>query len=748
MRHSLSALFLATALSVGCSAPSPQTGAAPSPTVAPPSVAEDAFLQQYAETFRFRQGRPTAIQVTPSGDAVLFLRSEARSFVQDLWMFDPATGAEKVLLTAEQILSGGEEKLTAEELARRERLRLAARGIASYQLSSDGEKILVPLSGRLFVIERKGGKITELPSDGGYPVDPRFSPDGSKVALVRDGDVYVIDVATKKQRRLTHKDDPNVTFGLAEFVAQEEMDRMEGHWWSPDGNRLVVQRTDTTPVETAWIADPVKFTEEAQGWPYPRPGQKNADVGLLVVPVQGGKAVEVRWDRQKYPYLATVRWSQSGPLALLVQNRTQTEEALLSVDPATGATTTLLVETDDAWLNLDQDMPRWLSDGSFLWTTERNGGWQLEIRNRDGSLAKALTEPNLGYRGLVQVDETAGRVLATASSDPTESHLVAIPLEGGKAEKLTEGAGLHAATWAKNGSVAVRTHVGLAGETSFQVVKADGSPIGAVASRAEKPPFAPNLELVRLGGEHDFAAALLRPRNFDPSLRYPVVVYVYGGPLAQVVTSAGDRYFLQQWIADHGFVVVSIDGRGTPARGRAWERSIKGEALIDVPLQDQIDGLKQLGAKYPELDLDRVGIYGWSFGGYFSAMAVMRHPEVYKVGVAGAPVADWLDYDTHYTERYLGLPDVNPAAYEKTSVLTHAPRLERPLLIVHGTADDNVYFAHALKMSDALFRAGKKHDFLPLAGFTHMVPDPLVTVRLYSRIADHLSEHLGRPEAR
>lgn len=748
MRHSLSALFLTTALAVGCTQPSPQTGPAKSSRVAAPSIAEDSFLQQYAETFRFRQGRPAAIQVTPSGGAVLFLRSEARSFVQDLWMFDPATGTEKVLLTAEQILAGGEEKLTAEELARRERMRLAARGIASYQLSPDGEKILVPLSGRLFVIERRSGKVAELPSDGGYPVDPRFSPDGSKVALVRDGDVYAIDVASKKQRRLTTKEGPNVTWGLAEFVAQEEMDRMEGHWWSPAGTHLVVQRTDTAEVETAWIADPVKFTSEAQGWPYPRPGEKNADVGLAIVPVAGGPAVQVKWDRQKYPYLATVRWSASGPLAILVQNRTQTEQALLSIDPKNGSATTLLVEKDDAWLNLDQDMPRWLADGRFLWTSERGGGWQLELRAADGSLLSALTPVELGYQGLTHVDEKAGQIVIAASADPTQRHLFRLPLEGGEPEKLTGDDGVHAAIYAKDASVAVRTHVGARGETTFTVVRTDGSAAGSLASKAEKPPFAPNLELTRLGGERDFAAAILRPRNFDPSLRYPVVVYVYGGPLAQVVTGAGDRYLLQQWIADHGFVVVSIDGRGTPARGRDWERSIKGEKLIDVPLEDQIAGLKQLGAKYPEMDLDRVGIYGWSFGGYFSAMAVMRHPEVYKVGVAGAPVADWLDYDTHYTERYLGLPEVNPAVYEKTSVLTYAPNLERPLLIIHGTADDNVYFAHALKMSDALFRAGKKHDFLPLAGFTHMVPDPLITVRLYTRITDHLSEHLGQPEAR
>jgi dipeptidyl-peptidase-4 len=221
-----------------------------------------------------------------------------------------------------------------------------------------------------------------------------------------------------------------------------------------------------------------------------------------------------------------------------------------------------------------------------------------------------------------------------------------------------------------------------------------------------------------------------------------VVVYVYGGPHAQVVQASPRRYLLQQWIADHGFIVVSLDGRGTPGRGRSWERAINNN-LIDIPLDDQVAGLRLLGEKYTEMDLDRVGIYGWSFGGYFSAMALMRRPSVYHVGVAGAPVADWLDYDTHYTERYLGIPQAQPWVYESNSVLSYVAGLAGPLLIIHGTADDNVYFTHALKMSDALFRVGRDHDFLALTGFTHMVPDPLVTERLYTRIVRYFEEHLG-----
>lgn len=746
MRTSVRSLLLATALAAAACAHPAATQTSATPTL-PRPIADEGFLRDWAETFRFRLGRPTQIRVTPKGDAVLFLRaSSPRSFVQDLWLFDPATGEERVLLTAEQILAGAEEQLSPEEKARRERLRLAARGIAGYSLSSDGERILVPLSGRLFVIERESGRVRELPDAGGYPVDPRFSPDGTKVVTVREGDIYVIDVESGRQRRLTVRPHERIEHGLAEFVAQEEMGRMEGSWFSPDGRLLAYQQTDVSEVEVNYIADPTDPRQPPQPWPYPRPGKANAKVRLGIVPVTGGRTVWVDWDAERHPYLATVTWPENGPLTLVVQNRTQTEEAILAVDPKTGKVRTLFVETDPAWLNLDQQMPRWLPDGSgFLWTTERNGAWQLELRSADGELVRAITEPSFGYQGLVHLGKD--HAIVAASTDPTQRHLWKVPLAGGEPEQLSEGEGLHDAVYAADGSLAVHTLSPLSGEPSWRVVRQDGSEAGRLLSRAERPPFQPNLELVRLGGEHDFAASVLRPRNFDPGLRYPVIVYVYAGPLSQVVTAAGERYLLQQWMADHGFVVVSIDGRGTPNRGRNWERVLRGD-LIDVPLADQVAGLRQLGARFPELDLDRVGIYGWSFGGYFTAMAVMRAPEVYRVGVAGAPVAEWLDYDTHYTERYLGLPEANEAGYRNSSVLTWAKDLERPLLIVHGTADDNVYFSHALAMSDALFRAGKPHDFLPLAGFTHMVPDPLVTTRLYTRIVDYLARHLGQPVPR
>jgi dipeptidyl-peptidase-4 len=294
----------------------------------------------------------------------------------------------------------------------------------------------------------------------------------------------------------------------------------------------------------------------------------------------------------------------------------------------------------------------------------------------------------------------------------------------------------------KDHRVWVHTFVGPAGAPRQTVVSRAGRPLAEIRSVTEEPSLRMHLEFTTVGSR-GYHAGLVRPDDFVPGRSYPVIVSVYGGPHAQQVTQAGRNYLLEQWLADHGFVVVAIDGRGTPARGRAWERALK-DNLIEVPLADQVEALQALGASHPELDLTRVGIYGWSFGGYFSAMATMRRPDVFKAGVAGAPVTDWRDYDTHYTERYMDLPDSNAEGYRAASALTYADRLERPLLLVHGTADDNVFFLNSMKLCDALFRAGKPFEFLPLTGFTHMVPDPLVTARLYHRIEEFLEEHVAR----
>ncbi len=718
--------------------------------------ADSAFLEQYASTYHFALGKPTGIRVTPAGDAVLFLRSAPRGFVQDLYTFDTATGREHVLLTAGGILRGAHEKLSADERARRERMRQAARGIVSYQLSEDGRRILIPLAGRVFVAERgatgaRPGAVAELTSAaGGDAIDPQLSPDGRQVAWVRGGELYVADVAGGQERRLTQGACDTLTHGLAEFVAQEEMDRFSGFWWSPDGRSIACETADLSRVETLHIADPVHPEREPQAWRYPRAGTPNAQVRLDIVPASGGEAIPVGWDRRRYPYLAAVRWEKHAPLTILVQNRRQTEEALLAVDERTGRTTTLLIERDAAWLNLDQSMPAWLPDGSaFLWTTERGGAWQLELRARDGRLLRTLTRPEIGLSRVVHLDSDARTVWVQASPDPTQRFVWRVPLDGrGPPEPIAHEPGLNDAVFGRGEAAYVQQLEGPGDDPVQTVRRRNGSVIGALRSLAETPRITAHPVFLKggsavPGGFRRYAAVIVTPRDFVTTRAWPVIVHVYGGPLSQMVIRSRNRYLLDQWIADHGFVVVSFDGRGTPGRGRAWERAIRGD-LIQIPLDDQVAALQALGRTFPGLDLTRVGIFGWSFGGYVSAMAAMRRPDVFRAAVAGAPVADWRDYDTHYTERYLDLPGLNPRGYDAGSVLSWAPRLERPLLIIHGTADDNVYFLHSLKLCDALFHAGRDFEFLPLPGFTHMVPDPVVTARLYARIMHFFERNLAK----
>jgi dipeptidyl-peptidase-4 len=709
----------------------------------------DDFLERYSETGRFRLGRPSAIKPTPDGGAILFLRSGPRDRVRDLYELDLESGAERVLMTAEMILQGEEEELTAEELARRERMRNTSRGISAYDLSGDGKRILVPLAGRLFVVERATGKVRELTSEFGSPIDPRLSPDGSRVACVRDGELYVIDINSGEERRLTTGAGGPISHGLAEFVAQEEMGRYRGYWWSPDSKKIVYQRTDNSGLEMMSIMDATHPEKAPNSWAYPRPGKANAKVSLGIIAATGGETTWIDWDRERYEYLARVVWSEHGPLTLLVQNREQTEQRLLTVDCSKGSTSSLLVERDEAWVEIDTDMPFWLPEGAgFLWTSESDGHKTLEYRDRAGKLLRAVAGSGIGFLDFEHYMENREEVIVRASLVPTISHIYRLPLmpSKGEAVKLSRGVGIHDVVSPARGTLFVKMSEDLAGERRYMVFDERGTTGAELKSVAENPGFTPNVELTSVGEDPIFHAALVRPHEFDDERRYPVIVHVYGGPGAQMVRATASRFLLDQWMANQGYIVISVDGRGTPGRGREWSRAIKHD-LIDLPLKDQVAALRLLGEQYAELDLSRVGIHGWSFGGYFTAMALMRHPETFHAGVAVAPVVDWLDYDTHYTERYMGLPEVNAEGYAAANVLTYAGGLSRPLLLVHGTADDNVYFTHSLKLVDALFRAGIHFEFLPLPGFTHLVPEPLASRRLYDRMMEHFARNLAEPEA-
>jgi dipeptidyl-peptidase-4 len=698
---------------------------------------DDKLLADAAATFNFTLGVPTPLAITQDG-AVVFRRTPAREFASDLYELS-ADGTVKTLASAADLLGDTEERLSNAEKARRERSRTATRGVVEIDVSEDGHLVMIPLGGVFHLLDRTTGK-RRIVDPGGAAYDPHLAPDGSAIAFVRDGDLWLVAPGGAARRLTTHPD--GFEYGVAEFAAQEELGRRRGYWWAPDSKRLAFQRSDLRAVQTIYVADARHPETPPVPFKYPRAGTPNAIVDLGVIAVAGGTPTWATWDLAKHGYLASVDWPKRGPLSAVVLDRAQTDIQLLAIDPATGVAKPLVTEHDDAWVNITGGPPRWLEDGSgFLWMTEARGAWTLELRRPDGTLERALTGPDFGLRRLVAID--AGAAIVEAAVDPTLQDVYRIPLDGAPPVKLTDGGGVAKAN-AKHGVVVIDTSLATGGRTMTAITPAGRRELPSVA---ERPHLVPTtvLETVELAGRTHHVA-ITRPRSFAPGQRLPVLLKVYAGPHLATVVASRDSYVMDQWYADAGFIVVRSDGRGTPNRGAAWERAILKD-LITAPLDDQIAALQAVGARHPELDLQHVGVWGWSFGGYVAAMAVLLHPEIFQAAVAGAPVTDWALYDTAYTERYMRTPEDNAAGYAATSALTHAAKLARPLLVIHGITDDNVHFAHTLALIEALYVAGKRAEVITLSA-THMVPDPKLNLAREQVQVDFFRQHLLPTSAR
>jgi dipeptidyl-peptidase-4 len=697
-------------------------------------------LREIAETAGYTQGFPQRITLTPAGGAVLFLRSGPRDREASLWCFDVESGKTRELASAESLLGGKSETLTPEEKARRERQRIVGNGITTFEISGDGAQVLVPISGELFLVERSTGAARALAGIRGA-TDAKFSPDGRFVSFVRDHDLHVCEWRTGAQHAVTTGGTAEISHGEAEFVAQEEMGRFSGYAWSPDSTRLAWEESDVRLVPRAYISDPARPDRAPESFPYPFAGKTNATVRLALSHVgAAAKPVFVEWDREKFPYLARLKWEKSGQLAILVQSRRQRDEILYAVDPGTGGVRELLRDHDDAWLELAPDTPRWLErDGSFLWKTQADGEWRLALHDREGARLRVLNPGNeFRLRNVLHVDEARGMVIVSGAADAPESHVWELALDRDAPPKqLTTGTGMHERVYATHTAAHafVQIDASLHSVATARVRVSDGRDAGLLPSIAATPARLPNVERTKIAG---FDATIVRPHDFKSGRKYPVIVFVYGGPSEGVVheTLAGTWIWRQQWFADQGFVVVASDNRGVALRGRAWETALLGD-FGGVTLDDQAAALAALGARHPEIDLAHAGITGWSYGGYLSALAVTKRPDVFHAAAAGAPVVDWADYDTHYTERFIGLPQDEPENYRKSNVTTWAAGLSRPLLLVHATADDNVYFSHSLKLADALYRAGKPFELVAIAGETHMaIRLPEHAARIDARIAE------------
>ncbi|HKA02688.1 MAG TPA: prolyl oligopeptidase family serine peptidase [Acidimicrobiales bacterium] len=688
----------------------------------------DTFPRQYARTRRFTLGEPRNITVSPDGQRVAFARSRGGSDpINCLWVLDVATGNERLVADPNALLGSNlEAHLPEDERRRRERAREAAGGVVTYATDDNAVVAAFALDGRLFVAGLVSAAARELRVPG--PVfDPHPDPTARHLAYVSGATLRLAELDGRSRPLAGEPDDPDVSWGSAEFVAAEEMGRSRGYWWAPEGERLAVARVDTSPVRRWWIGDPAQPANPPTEIGYPAAGTANAVVTLHVVGLDGSR-VDVEWDREAFPYLAAVRWDDPGGLLVTVQSRDQRRLEVLGVDPTSGATTSAYLDADEAWVELVPGTPERLTGGRLVMAADRDGVRRLLVDGRP------VSSPDLQVRSVVSANGESVVFTANAVDDPTERHVWRWTKADGEA-RLTFVPGVHNA--AAGGSTVVVRSAGL-GHDGARTWLLGGRDI---ASHAETPLVQPNVTLSR-GGEWRLAIAVLLPADVAADARLPVLLDPYGGPHAQRVLAARDQYLTSQWFADQGFAVVVIDGRGTPGRGSAWERAVHLD-LAEPVLEDQVAGLRAAADADGRLDVSRVGIRGWSFGVYLAALAVLRRPDVFHAAVAGAPVTEWRLYDTHYTERYLGDPNADPAPYDRSSLLADAHRLERPLLLVHGLADDNVFAAHTLQLSSALLAAGRPHQVLPLSGVSHMTPQEVVAENLLLLQLEFLRTALG-----
>lgn len=689
----------------------------------------DTFPRQNARTQRFTLGAPRNFSLTHDDSKVVFLRSRGpEDPVTCLWSIDVASGEEQLLADPTELLAdvAGAE-LPPAERARRERAREGAAGIVGYSADTSGRMLAFALAGRLYVHDGEGEARLLDTSEGVF--DPRISPDGRHVSYVAGDELHVVSTVDGAAGRLLAGDDaPTVSWGSAEFIAAEEMRRGRGHWWSPDGDQLIVARVDIDPVDQWHIADPAQPWREPVPIRYPAAGTPNAVVELALLGLVDGARTPVPWDRDLLPYLVDVAWRPDEPLTLVTSTRDQRRMVVFTVDPITGAAEIAVELTDPDWVEIVPGTPRWL-DGELLTVVELDGTRALVHGGR------RLSEPDQWVRDVVSAAD--GIVLYTASIDPTEVRLFRVGPAG--VDELGELGGVVGAVGGAQVRVVVESRLDRAARAT--VIGPAGE--RQVASSAASPLVEPAVDIIQ-AGERGVQTAILFPAD-PPDGPLPVLLDPYGGPHAQRVVRSRNAYLTSQWFADQGFCVVVADGRGTPGRGDGWERSVRGDLATPV-LDDQVAALDAVAELHGDrLDLDRVGIRGWSFGGYLAALAVLRRPDRFHAAVAGAPVTDWRWYDTHYTERYLGHPDDEPVNYEQTSLIADAAELRRPLMLIHGLADDNVVAAHTLQLSTALLAAGRAHEVLPLSGVTHMTPQEEVAENLLLLQVDFLRRHLARP---
>jgi dipeptidyl-peptidase-4 len=679
---------------------------------------------------------PESLSFSPDGKTLTYLappEGARGGMARVLWAHDVATGAQRVLFApaGEGVT---EATVSLEEALRRERSRQLTQGVTSYEWAKNAPVILVPLLGELWIIQGDAARRV-----GVRATDPHLSPDGARIAFVRDDELYVLDVATGDEHRLTFDAEVGLTNGLAEYIAQEELARERGFWWSPDATMIAFEQADERHIPPFVIPHWGSDRPEIEEHRYPFAGEANVRARLGVSPASGGP---VTWlglgdigDRP-VEYLARVDWHPDGRLFVQLLDRAQRRLELRAYDTSSGKGETILAEESPFWVNLHDDL-RFIGDGGeFLWSSEVTGMRRLELRARDGDLVRPLTDGTWPVDAVAEVDDEGRRVAFTGSPNPLESHVFVVGLDGGEPQRVDVGDGFTVAAFSRGLEHRVEIHQSRTTPPTVTLHDPD---------RTLHAPEAPDLELVtpELFSFENRDGVVLHGALFRPArLPAPLIVWVYGGPHAQVVQDswALTADMQAQYLASQGFAVMRVDNRGSARRGLAFEAAIARRLGTDE-IDDQVDGVR-FAASQGWVDADRVGITGWSYGGFMTLMCMLKAPDVFRVGVAGAPVSSWDGYDTAYAERYLGMPQDNPEGYREGSATAHAAALRGNLLIVHGMLDENVHFRHTARFLEKLAKTRTACDLLLYPSGRHGLRSEEDRRNMHERIAGYFADHL------
>ncbi|EDQ02675.1 S9 family peptidase [Shewanella benthica] len=695
---------------------------------------------------------PRGLKLSPDGKRVTYLAGRKDDqYFYDLWQMDVASGKKSILVDADKLTIG---ELSDEEKARRERQRIYGQGIMEYFWSDDSQAILIPASGVLYYFSVDDGEVNLLPTGDGFVTDARLSPKGNYVSFVRDQNLFVLELKTSKLTAMTTDGGGAIKNAMAEFVAQEEMGRMTGYWWSPDESAIAYTRIDESGVELVTrneiYADGIKLTEQR----YPYAGKNNVTIKLAVVTLAEQKEIWVDLGKEQDIYLPRVNWlPDSKRLSYQWQSRDQQSLDLRVVSLAQIDKSRVLVEErSDAWVNLNNDLHFLKQQESFIWASERDGFKHLYLIGLDGKVKQQLTSGGWTVDEVELVDEKTGWIYFTGRKTlVTEKHLYRVPLNGGKVENISQRSGMHSPVFAENEAVYLDYFSSLSQPPQISLHGDKGQQLAWVEeNEVDKThplyPFfglwqLPEFGQIKAEDGQALQYRLFKPTNFSADKQYPVVVRVYGGPHAQlVVNSWSDQDYFTQYLLQQGYIVFQLDNRGSAHRGTQFEHVIY-QHLGEAEVNDQKTGVDYLRT-LAYVDSANIALYGHSYGGYMALMGIFKAPDYFKAAISGAPVTDWALYDTHYTERYLGHPQQNAEGYEANSVLPYVKGYQSGLLMYHGMADDNVLFENSTKVYKALQDEGKLFQMIDYPGSKHSMRGEKVRTHLYRSLADFLEKEL------